>query len=131
VDRMGVPRLTEEPRVPAPGDFDPTAYTERVFNMYDDGVMETVTLRCRTHMIDHIIDYFGKGVTPENITPDGFDVRVRVSLSPTFYAWVLGYVGDMTIVGPEHVFRAYREALQRGIDEAELAREGRFPRRGE
>ena len=105
IDRMGIPRLTHETREPASESFNVREYTECIFNMYDEGDMETVTLRCRHHMIDHIIDYFGKDVEPFNITEDAFDVNIRVCASTTFFSWVMGYVGDMTIVGPLGICR--------------------------
>ena len=116
IDRMGIPTLTRQPRAPAPDDFDVRNYTERIFNMYDEGDMETVTLRCRHHMIDHIIDYFGKDVEPFNITEETFDVNSRVCASTTFFSWVMGYTGDMTIVGPDRVQEAFRRLLQQGIE---------------
>ena len=117
VDRMGLPKLMRESRVPAPESFDARDYTERIFNMYDEGEMETVTLRCRLHMIDHIVDYFGKDVAPFNITEETFDVNIRVCASTTFFSWVMGYIGDMTIAGPQKVQKAYAQLLQRGLDE--------------
>lgn len=116
IDRMGIPKLTRETRESAPDSFNVRDYTERIFNMYDEGDMETVTLRCRHHMIDHIIDYFGKDVTPFNITEETFDVNIRVCVSTTFFSWVMGYVGDMTIAGPKRVCDAYRETMQKGIE---------------
>ena len=116
IDRMGIPKLTREIRMPAPESFIVRDYTERIFNMYDEGEMETVTLRCRHHMIDHIIDYFGKDVEPFNITEKTFDVNVKVCASTTFFSWVMGYVGDMTIAGPKKICNAYCEIMQKGID---------------
>ena len=116
IDRMGIPKLTRENKEPAPGSFNVRDYTERIFNMYDEGDMETVTLRCRHHMIDHIIDYFGKDVKPFNIAEETFDVNIRVCVSTTFFSWVMGYAGDMTIAGPKKICNAYCETMQKGID---------------
>lgn len=108
VDRMGVPKMTRQRRVAAPAGFDVRHYTERIFNMYDEGDVETVTLRCLRPMMDHIVDYFGRDVSPYNVTETGFDVDVCVSVSPTFFSWVTNYVGEMTIAGPERVREAYQ-----------------------
>ena len=116
IDRMGLPRLTRQTRVPAPEDFDRRNYTERIFSMYDEGDIRTVTLRCRAHMIDHIVDYFGKDVEPFNISEEGFDVNVRVSVASTFFSWVMGYAGDMTIAAPPEVCGRYRQILQKAMD---------------
>lgn len=56
---------------------------------------------------DHIVDYFGIDVEPENITENTFDVTVSVSISNPFFAWVAGFTGDMTIAGPADVKTAY------------------------
>lgn len=118
VDRMGMPTLVEESRVPQPEDFRIQNYTEKVFWMYD-GPEKQVTLRCRHHLMDHIVDYFGIDVEPENITENTFDATVSVSISNPFFAWVAGFTGDMTIAGPEDVRSAYKAMLQRGLDDVE------------
>ena len=115
IDRMGIPKLMKAPRIPAPERFNARDYTERIFNMYDEGEMVTVTLRCRHHMIDHIIDYFGKDVEPFNLTEETFDVNIRVCASTTFFSWVMGYVGEMTITGPQEVCDIYRGRLEREL----------------
>ena len=129
VDRMGLPRITEEERVPPPDSFNIRDYSEKIFWMYE-GPEEKVTLRCKHHMMENIIDYFGQDVSPENVTADTFDVTVDVSVSNTFFAWVLGYAGDLTIAGPEKVKREYTELLRREIKEAENAEEGKEQHNG-
>lgn len=114
VDRMGLPQITEEERVPPPDSFNIRDYSEKIFWMYE-GPEEKVTLRCRHHMMENIIDYFGQDVVPENVTADTFDVMVGVSVSNPFFAWVLGYAGDMWIVGPPGVIERYRVLLDNEI----------------
>ena len=118
VDRMGLPRITEEESIPPPEGFSLRDYTEKVFWMYD-GPEEQVTLRCRHRMMENIIDYFGQDVIPENVTADTFDVTVDVSVSNTFFSWVLGYAGDMTIAGPEKVKKEYTGLLRRELEATE------------
>lgn len=115
IDRMDIPKLMMETRKPAPERFNVRDYTERIFNMYDEGEMETVTLRCRHNMIDHIIDYFGKDVEPFNITETTFDVNIKVCASATFFSWVMGYAGEMTITGPAEVCNIYRQRLEQEL----------------
>ncbi len=118
VDRMGMPELIQESRAPQPEDFRIRNYTEMIFWMYD-GPERQVTLRCRRHMMDNIVDSFGMDVVPENITDETFDVTVSVSVSYPFFAWVIGFTGDMTIAGPADVKAAYKAMLQKGLDDAE------------
>ena len=121
IDRMGMPRLLDRPRVPAPEGFSLGYYAEKVFGMYDDGDEETVTLRCRRRAMDAVVDAFGMEAEPYDITEETFDVDVQVSVSIPFFAWVFGFTGDMAIVGPEKVRQAYREALMRGMGEGPKA----------
>ena len=72
-----------------------------------------------TKPMDHIVDYFGIDVEPENITKDTFDATVSVSISNPFFAWVAGFTGDMTIVGPADVKDEYKAMLLKGLDDVE------------
>jgi len=116
VDRMGLPRILEEENVPRPDGFNIRDYSEKIFWMYD-GEEQQVTLRCKHPMMENIIDAFGEDVVPENVTEDTFDVTVTVSVSNTFFAWVLGFAGDMTIAGPAKAREEYIGLLKREIDE--------------
>ena len=118
VDRMGMPEITQDSRVPQPDNFRIQNYTEKVFWMYD-GPEKQVILRCQHHLMDHIVDYFGIDVEPENITKDTFDATVSVSISNPFFAWVAGFTGDMTIVGPADVKDEYKAMLLKGLDDVE------------
>ena len=60
-------------------------------------------------------------MVPRNIKEDTFDVTVTVSVSNTFFAWVLGYAGDMMIIGPPKTREEYIDLLRKEIDEAQNA----------
>lgn len=116
IDRMRVPTLLRNKRVPPPEDFDARDYTDRIYKMYG-GPEEQVTLRCSTEILNQVIDRFGDGT---EIIPDtnNFTVTVPVSLSTTFYAWAFQYVGKMTIRAPEYVRKEYAAYLQQALEEA-------------
>ena len=116
VDRMTKVKQIQKKRVPEPEDFNIQDYTDKVFWMYD-GNEEDVTLRCKRHLMDQMIDKFGEGVNVSNVRRETFDITVPVHISGTFYAWVTQFIGEMTITGPEHVRDAYAEFLQEGIDD--------------
>ena len=115
IDRMEVPKLLQNKRVPAPEDFDVRDYTDKVFRMYG-GPEEKVTLRCSMEILDQVIDRFGDGVELK-AGKKHFTVTVPVSLSTTFYAWVFQYVGKMSIVCPEYVREAYAGYLEEALDD--------------
>ncbi len=116
IDRMENVRPSRVKRVPAPADFRIQDYMDKVFWMYD-GKEETVTLRCRHNLMDQVIDKFGERVHVENVRKDTFDIKVRVSVSKTFYAWVNQFAGEMTVIAPEHVCQTYAEHLQEALDD--------------
>ena len=116
IDRMTDVKQIQRKRVPAPEDFDVQDYTDKAFWM-DVGEEEEVTLRCQHHLMDQVIDKYGEGVNVTDVTKTTFDVTVPVVLSGNFYAWVLQFIGEMTIVGPGHVKDAYAGYLQDGIDD--------------
>ena len=116
VDRMMAVKQIPQKRIPAPDGFNIQDYTDKVFWMYD-GDEENVTLRCKHKILDQVIDRFGEGISLENITKETFDVTVPVCISGTFYAWIVQFVGELTIVSPGSVKDAYTEYLQEAIDD--------------
>ena len=116
VDRMSGVKQISRKRHPAPEDFNIQDYTDKVFWMYK-GDEENVTLRCKQHLMDQMIDKFGEGIDIENVQEDTFDITVPVEITGTFYAWVTQYVGEMKIVAPEHVREAYKGYLREAIDD--------------
>lgn len=115
VDKMTDVSVCKENITPVPefARFDPAAYSEKAFGMYG-GEEELVTLGCATRLAGVLIDRFG--TEPTFIpTADGFRVSLRVMLSPTFYAWVMGFGAEMQILHPPHVRERLRELLRESL----------------
>ena len=117
IDRMQDTKQLPNRRIPEPDYFDVRDYTDKVFRMYE-GTEEEVTLRCAMEIIDQVIDRFGDGIKIRKPDHRRFEVKVPVSLSTTFYAWVFQFVGKMSIVGPEYVREQYAGYLEEALDEA-------------
>ena len=115
IDRMEVPEVIAEPRRPVPEDLRLEDNSDRIFWMFD-GPEEEVTLRFRPHLMNQIVDRFGTEPDLKNRTGDSIDVTAKVHLSPTFYAWLFQYAGEMTVVSPEYVCREYAERLRTAAD---------------
>ena len=81
--------------------FNPAEYSRKIFGMYG-GREELVTLECREHLAGVVIDRFGMGFTFFK-TDFGFRFSPRVIVSPTFFAWVMGFGDDMRIIAPDEV----------------------------
>jgi predicted DNA-binding transcriptional regulator YafY len=110
IDRMMVPKQLPNRRVPPPEGFDVRDYTDKVFQMYG-GPEENVTLKCKTEILDQIIDRFGDDIVLKETEKGYFEFTVPVRVSSTFYGWAFQFVGEMEIVGPVNVKKEYTERL--------------------
>ncbi|MBR1757720.1 MAG: WYL domain-containing protein [Lachnospiraceae bacterium] len=110
------PEILEEKTIPAPKSFDISNYSQAVFRMYDTDKIVRVSLLCKNHIMNAIIDRFGKRVRITEVDEGHFTVNVTVCPSPTFYRWVFGWNGDMKILGPENVKEEYREMARRAAE---------------
>ena len=100
-DRLYKPGILNDDAVPEPEDFNLENYSKEIFEMFD-GEEVDVVLECKNEFMKYIIDRFGEDVDAEPISRTTFEARVRVSLSPTFYAWVFTFGGGIRIVSPEN-----------------------------
>jgi len=112
VDRIAVPKYTDEPAVTMPEGFNMAFYAESVIQMYD-GPLRDVTLICENDMMKHVIDRFGENVKTQILDPEHFAAYVNVPASPTFFAWVFTFGGGIRIESPEDIARDFREAALR------------------
>lgn len=113
IDRMKTPTIMDDDAVTKPEDFDVSAYSNKVFQMFS-GEETTVELECDTSLMKYVIDRFGLDVETEELSEDKFLAKVTVDLSPTFYGWVFQFGGGIRIIGPEEAVGAYKEM----VDEA-------------
>lgn len=107
VDKMEDVRIAKEARSHAALSLkvDPGSYTRKVFGMYG-GKEELVTLECKNYLAGVIIDRFGKNVLFES-KGDTFLVRLRITVSPNFFAWVAGFGKDAKILFPSDIRDAF------------------------
>ena len=90
--------------------FNPADYSRKIFGMYG-GKEELVTLECKEKLAGVMIDRFG--AEPTFIKTDfGFKFTIRLLISPTFFAWVLGFGSDIRILSPNGVQQELREMLR-------------------
>ena len=113
VDKMQDVFVIDEPRLvnEVIDKFSPADYSKKIFGMYG-GREELVTIECRENLAGPIIDRFG--MAPVFIKTDfGFKFSTRVMVSPTFFAWVLGFGNEMRIISPENVVCEFKSNLQK------------------
>lgn len=104
VDKMIEVALIEERREGerAFADFDMAIYSRQIFGMYG-GDACNVRIRCANDLAGVVIDRFGQEVTILSNTETYFEFSAKVMVSPTFFAWVLGFGERMKIVSPQSV----------------------------
>lgn len=108
VDRMISVEISEDVCTPKPDDFSIVNYVNKVFRMYDDEIV-TVTLRCKNELMKSVIDRFGLDVKTEPCSKSSFNAIVDVAASQTFFGWVFQFGGDVSIVKPTKVKKAFLE----------------------
>ena len=111
IDRMKTPAIIDDDAVPKPDDFDVSAYSNKVFQMFS-GEETIVELECDTSLMKYVIDRFGLDVETEEVSEDKFRTKVPVDLSPTFYGWVFQFGGGMKIISPEVAIRQLKNMIE-------------------
>jgi predicted DNA-binding transcriptional regulator YafY len=81
--------------------FNASDYSKKIFGMYG-GREELVTMEFDESLAGVVIDRFGSDILFQK-TERGFRVTLRVMVSPTFFAWVLGFGAKVEIVSPQSV----------------------------
>lgn len=78
------------------------------------GRAQSVLLSCDNSLAGVIIDRFGSEVEMQK-EGEGFNVAVRVAVSPLFLAWVLGFGGKMIIKAPAEAIERIKELAASAI----------------
>ena len=100
VDRIRDAVVLQERAKGKPKGFKVEDYARKTFEMYD-GEEATVMLECKAGLMKYVIDRFGEGVKTGKIDDGRFLATVNVALSPTFYAWVFQFKGEIKIKSPK------------------------------
>ncbi len=91
--------------------LNPADYSKKSFSMFG-GREELVTLEAKESLAGVVIDRFGRSTTFIK-TAFGFRFSVRVIVSPTFFAWVMGFCEDMRIIEPLSVRGEMKDMLNK------------------
>ena len=114
-DRLIDPVITDERSEKKPEGFDIDDYSRRIFEMFD-GEPTVVRLECRNDFAKYIVDRFGANLETVQTSEDYFQVEVEVSLSPTFYAWVFRFGGEIRILSPDKAVNEITELAKKLMD---------------
>ncbi|WP_051205848.1 WYL domain-containing protein [Butyrivibrio sp. FC2001] len=84
--------------------FDIVDYSTKSFSMFG-GNDEIISLRVSNNLAGAIIDRFGENarIRPDFEDNNSFIARINVKVSDQFYAWLLGFGTQATILSPSNV----------------------------
>lgn len=111
LDRMKDVETVYAEAVPAPAGFHTENYSSRIFDMFAGDTAEVV-LECKDYTMNYLIDRFGKSFQSEKLADDHFTAKVTADISPTFYAWVFQFGGDIRILEPFWAVAKYEDMLK-------------------
>ncbi len=101
IDRMTNLSVSDKSKYVCQRDFDLKEYLQAKIKVFK-GVRTEVCLKCKSKHMKAILDYFGHGIKTTNSEKGYFNAVVEIELSPTFYAWVFQFGGDIIIQSPQN-----------------------------
>ena len=116
IDRIVNLEVLEERSLPKPKNYRISDFANKVFKMYD-GTLQEVELSCREPMMKQLVDHFGMDFVVLPAEEGYFTMKVKVSVSRTFFSWLFQFGSDVWIIGPEQVRERYRRMLEDAIQD--------------
>ena len=92
--------------------FDVAKYTRRLFGMFG-GETVRVSFEARNSMAGILIDRFGKDIWMVPIDGERFSASADVTISPSFFGWIMGLGDGIRITAPESVVSQMRDEIRR------------------
>lgn len=92
--------------------FDASDYSSKMFNMFS-GKVEPVTLRCKLHFQEEMLDRFGKNIPLKAVDLDHFETTVEAAVSDGFASWIMQYGGDVEVIEPQELRTLIAEKAQK------------------
>ena len=93
---------------------DMTHQKAKVFDMFG-GKAYDVRIRFRNELADAVIDQFGKDIQMFAVDAEHFTITAPIEVSPTFFAWVLGFGGRMKLLSPESAVKELCDVAKASI----------------
>ena len=110
VDKIISLSVLEEAATPL--EFDAPSFARKTFSMYG-GEDVNVVLRGKESLVGTLIDHFGIDIFLHPEAPGYFKAGVMVSVSPTFFGWIMGLGDGIEILKPCWVREAFKEHVQK------------------
>jgi predicted DNA-binding transcriptional regulator YafY len=92
--------------------FNIAEHAKRVFGMYEGEVVRA-RLAFANHLVNVILDHFGKDVHMFSSSEGWFEISVDVSVSPVFLAWIFTFGDCAEIKSPDCLIVAMKELIEK------------------
>ena len=93
-------------------DYDTSRFSRVIFDMYGGDAVR-VELSCTEPLVNSMLDRFGLDLVLRNGENGQFLFNVEVELSPTFFAWVTTFGGDVKLLSPQSAVDGFRVHLEK------------------
>lgn len=114
VDKMESLTQIEQSRILADKPFDLPAYAKTMFQMFG-GEEVDVTLRFDNSLVGVVYDRFGRDIPVIPEDEAHFICRVKVAVSPQFFAWVTSFGDRAKIISPDFMAAKLKTVLQEAL----------------
>ena len=113
IDRMEKVEIEKSDITPVKAyeNFNIHSYKRQAFSMFT-GELKEVTLTVDNSCLDAVLDKFGEQTPLSRVDDRSFRVRVKVQVSPTFFAWCLTSCNKIRITAPDDVVAAFKEYVK-------------------
>jgi len=102
VDRMEKIEIADEEREHPEELFDLSAYSKRVFHMFN-GEETEVAVKFANELVGAVYDRFGTDIPIIPTDDSHFTCRIKVAVSPHFLSWIISFGDKAKIISPQSV----------------------------
>ncbi len=93
-------------------DYDTSRFSRVIFDMYGGDAVR-VELSCTESLVNSMLDRFGLDLVLRKGENGEVLFNVEVELSPTFFAWVSTFGGDVKLLSPKFALDGFREHIKK------------------
>lgn len=87
-------------------------YSKKLFSMFSGDIKE-VKILCENSLVNAVIDRFGRGVLIRKENDTHFVATLKISQSPTFFAWVFTFGDKMKILSPPDTVKKFKDTINK------------------
>ncbi|ACT03362.1 helix-turn-helix transcriptional regulator [Paenibacillus sp. JDR-2] len=88
-------------------EFNISTHLKQTFNMYP-GDVESVEIQFHNHLINVVIDRFGRDIIIHEVDNDTFSITIRAALSEGLLRWLLMWGSDAKVISPQSLIDKMR-----------------------